>query len=204
MEDRIGEVHMKSDENDLPVLAGTPTFLTQKLFDARTILIYSEIDQRVAHAVVAEALALAAASDDDITVFVHSPGGHVESSDAIHDVLSFIKPRVRMVGSGWVASGGAHIFLAADKEDRYCLPNTRFLIHQPLGGAGGRATDLEIEATEILKMRARLNRIISEKTGQPLKKVEKDTERNYWMSATEAKEYGLVGRIIASADELGR
>ena len=195
---------MKRDEDDLPTLGGPPTFLTQTLFDSRTILICTEIDSAVAYSVVAQALGLAVMSDDDITVYVHSPGGHVESSDTIHDILSFIKPRVRMVGTGWVASGGAHIFLSAEREDRYCLPNTRFLIHQPLGGAGGRATDLEIEAAEIIKMRARLNRIISEKTGQPLKKVEKDTERNYWMSATEAKEYGIVGKIIASADELPR
>ena len=154
-------------------------FLTQKLFDARTIVICGEIDSQLAQSVVAQALALSAVSDDGITVFVHSPGGHVEASDTIHDMLAFIRPRVRMVGTGWVASGGAHIFLAAEKEDRYCLPNTRFLIHQPLGGAGGRATDIEIEAAEILKVRARLNRIIAEKTGQPLKKVEKDTERNY-------------------------
>ena len=195
---------MKTDEHDVPALGGPLTFLTQRLFDTRTILICSEIESTVAHTVVAQALALSAVSDDDITVFVHSPGGHVESSDTIHDVFSFIKPRVRMVGTGWVASGGAHIFLSAEREDRYCLPNTRFLIHQPAGGAGGRATDLEIEAAEIIKMRARLNRIISEKTGQPLKKVEKDTERNYWMSAQEAKEYGIVGRIIATADELPR
>ncbi len=188
-----------NDDDTVP-----PRFLTQRLFDARTILICAEIDAQVAQSVVAQALALSAVSDDGITVFVHSPGGHVESSDTIHDVLSFIKPRIHMVGTGWVASGGAHIFLAAEREDRYCLPNTRFLIHQPAGGVEGRATDLEIEATEILKMRARLNRIIAEKTGQPLKKVEKDTERNYWMSATEAKEYGIVGKIISSADELKR
>jgi ATP-dependent Clp protease protease subunit len=195
---------MTKPDDDTPPTSVPPQFLAQKLFDSRTILICSEIDAQVAQYIVAQALALSTVSDDDITVFVHSPGGHVESSDTIHDVLSFIKPRVRMVGTGWVASGGAHIFLSAEREDRYCLPNTRFLIHQPLGGAGGRATDLEIEAAEIIKMRARLNRIIAEKTGQPLKKVEKDTERNYWMSATEAKEYGIVGRIIASADELGR
>ena len=195
---------MRMDEHDMPTFGGPPTFLTQKLFDSRTILICTEIESQVAHSIVAQALALAAVSDDDITVFVHSPGGHVESSDTIHDMLSFIKPRVRMVGTGWVASGGAHIFLSAEREDRYCLPNTRFLIHQPAGGAGGRATDLEIEAAEIIKMRARLNRIISEKTGQPLKKVEKDTERNYWMSAQEAKEYGIVGKIIATAAELPR
>ncbi len=179
-------------------------FLTQKLFEARTILICGEITSELAQAVVAQALALAAASDDDITVYVHSPGGHVESSDTLHDVFSFIRPRVRMIGTGWVASGGVHVFLAAEKEERYCLPNTRFLIHQPLGGAGGRATDVEIEAAEILKARARLNRVIAERTGQPLKRVEKDTERNFWMSATEAKEYGIVGKIIASVDELKR
>jgi ATP-dependent Clp protease protease subunit len=192
---------MKRDDDEAP--PGVPMgFLTQKLFDARTILICSEITAELAQMVIAQALALATVSDDDITVYVHSPGGHVESSDTIHDVFSFIRPRVRMIGTGWVASGGVHIFLAAEKEDRYCLPNTRFLIHQPIGGAGGRATDIEIEAAEILKARARLNRIIADKTGQPLKKVEKDTERNFWMSATEAREYGIVGKIIASADEL--
>jgi ATP-dependent Clp protease protease subunit len=119
-------------------------------------------------------------------------------------MLGFIRPRVTIVGTGWVASAGAHIFLSVPREQRYCLPNTRFLLHQPAGGAGGRATDLEIEAEEILKMRARLNRIIAEQTGQPLKRVEKDTERNFWMSAEAAKEYGLVGKIIASVDELKR
>lgn len=195
----------RDDDDDDKVPPSVPLgFLTQRLFDARTILICGEIDSQLAQSVVAQALALAAVSDDGITVYVHSPGGHVESSDTIHDMFAFIRPRVRMVGTGWVASGGAHIFLAAEKEDRFCLPNTRFLIHQPLGGTGGRATDIEIEAAEILKVRARLNRIIAEKTGQPIKKVEKDTERNYWMTASEAKEYGIVGKIIASADELKR
>lgn len=178
--------------------------VSQKLFETRTIIICGEISMPVAHLVTAQALALAAVSDDDITVFVHSPGGHVESADTIYDVLTFIRPRVRMIGTGWVASAGAHIYLAADKENRFCLPNTRFLLHQPWGGAGGRATDLEIEAQEILRMRARLSRIIAEKTGQPLKRVERDTERNFWMSAEEALEYGLVGRIITSVDELER
>lgn len=176
--------------------------VTQKLFDTRSILICGEINMMVAQLVTSQALVLAAAGNEDITVYVHSPGGHVESADTIFDILTFIKPRVRMIGTGWVASAGAHIYLAAEKQDRYCLPNTRFLIHQPAGGAGGRATDLEIEAMEILKMRARLNRVISEKTGQPLKRVEKDTERNYWMSASEALEYGLVGRVVATVDEL--
>ncbi len=178
--------------------------VSQKLFETRTIIICGEITMPLAHLVTAQALALAAASDEDITVFIHSPGGHVESADTIYDILSFIRPRVRMIGTGWVASAGAHIFLAAEKEDRFCLPNTRFLLHQPWGGAGGRATDLEIEAQEILRMRARLSRIIAEKTGQPLKRVERDTERNFWMSAEEAVEYGLVGKIISSVEELRR
>lgn len=176
----------------------------EKLFDSRVIVICGEIDSCLARDVTEQLLALAATGDDDITMYLHSPGGHVESADTIYDMLGFVKPRVRMIGTGWVASAGAHIFLAVPKEDRWCLPNTRFLLHQPAGGAGGRATDLEIEAQEILKMRARLNRIIADRTGQPIKRVEKDTERNFWMTAEEAKEYGIVGKIIASAAELKR
>lgn len=187
-----------------PEARGVARAVSQKLFETRTIIICGEITMPLAHVVTAQALALAAVSDDDITVIVHSPGGHVESADTIYDILTFIRPRVRMLGTGWVASAGAHIFLAAEKSDRYCLPNTRFLLHQPAGTAGGRATDLEIEAQEILKMRARLSRIIAEKTGQPLKRVERDTERNFWMSAEEALEYGLVSKIIRSIDELNR
>jgi ATP-dependent Clp protease protease subunit len=178
--------------------------VSQKLFEARSLVICGEIDSELAHGVVEQLLALSAASNDDITLYLHSPGGHVEAADTIYDMLAFIKPRVVIVGTGWVASAGAHIYIGVPREQRYCLPNTRFLLHQPAGGAGGRATDLEIEAEEILKMRARLNRIISEQTGQPLKKVEKDTERNFWMSAEAAKEYGLVGKIISSVDELKR
>jgi ATP-dependent Clp protease protease subunit len=178
--------------------------VAQKLFEARSIVICGEIQSDLARSVVEQLLALSAVSNDDITLYLHSPGGHVEAADTIYDMLGFIRPRVAIVGTGWVASAGAHIYLAVPREQRYCLPNTRFLLHQPAGGAGGRATDLEIEAEEILKMRARLNRIIAEQTGQPLKKVEKDTERNFWMSAEAAKEYGLVGKIIASIDELKR
>jgi len=178
--------------------------VAHKLFEARSIVICGEIDSDVARAVTEQLLALSAAANDDITLYLHSPGGHVEAGDTIHDMLCFIRPRVTIIGTGWVASAGAHIYVAVPREQRYCLPNTRFLLHQPAGGAGGRATDLEIEAEEILKMRARLNRIIAEQTGQPLKRVEKDTERNFWMSAEAAKEYGLVGRIITSVDELKR
>lgn len=197
-------------EHDTPVsnnpLAdmATRASVAQKLFDARNVVICGEIHSELARTVTEQLLALASASDDDITVYLHSPGGHVEAGDTIHDMLAFIAPRVRIVGTGWVASAGAHIYLAVPREQRFCLPNTRFLLHQPAGGNFGRATDLEIEAEEILKMRARLNRVISEQTGQPIKKVEKDTERNFWMGAEAAKEYGLVGRIITSAADLKR
>jgi len=182
----------------------TRASVAQKLFEARTLVICGEIQSEMARAVVEQLLALSAASSDDITLYLHSPGGHVEAGDTIHDMLTFIAPRVQIVGTGWVASAGAHIYLAVPREQRFCLVNTRFLLHQPAGGFGGRATDLEIEAEEIIKMRSRLNRVISEQTGQPLKKVEKDTERNFWMSAEGAKEYGLVGKIITSVAELKR
>ena len=174
----------------------------QRLFDARTLLVCGEINMDTAREVVSQALALAAASDDPITVWVHSPGGHVESSDTIHDVLTFIRPRVRMVGTGWVASGGAHIFLAAEREDRYCLPNTRFLIHQPSGGAGGQASDIAIQAREILKARERIAEVISRETGQPMERVMSDIERDRWLSPDEAIEYGLVSKVIRKRSEL--
>lgn len=176
--------------------------LGQKLLESRTVIISGEIDSDVARRVMTHLLLLAHESKDDITLYVHSPGGHVESADTIYDMINYVAPRVRIVGTGWVASAGAHIYLAVPREDRFCLPNTRFLLHQPWGGAGGRATDLEIEAEEILRMRERLNRIIVEKTGQTLKRVEKDTERNFWMSAEQARDYGLVGNIITSMSEL--
>jgi len=182
----------------------TRASVAQKLFEARTLVICGEIHSEMTRSIVEQLLALSAASSDDITLYLHSPGGHVESGDTIHDMLTFIPSRVQVVGTGWVASAGAHIYLAVPREQRYCLPNTRFLLHQPAGGFGGRATDLEIEAEEILKMRARLNKVIAEQTGQPLKKVEKDTERNFWMGAEAAKEYGLVGKIISSIAELKR
>jgi ATP-dependent Clp protease protease subunit len=187
------------EETPKPTPAPFSTVL-QNLFKSRTITIFGEINQKVAEGTVAQLLALAVENDDPIRIFINSPGGHVESGDSIHDMIRFIKPQVKVIGTGWVASAGAHIYLAAKKENRLCLPNTRFLIHQPLGGAGGKATDIAIEAKEIIKMRRRINEVISRETGQPLERVEKDTDRNYWMSAEEAKEYGLVSRIIETSD----
>jgi ATP-dependent Clp protease protease subunit len=176
--------------------------IAERLLEARTILIVGEITSRLAQQVTAQLLAMASGSDDDITIFLHSEGGHVESGDTLHDMIRFVKPRVKMVGTGWVASAGAHIYLAVPREDRFCLPNTRFLIHQPQGGMGGQAADIRIEAEEIMKTRERLNQALADATGQPLEKVQADTERNHWMSPEEAHEYGIVGTIISSADEL--
>ena len=180
----------------------TPEGVAKKLFESRQVLICEAIDQKMAKRVVGELLALAAESDEDITLFINSQGGHVEAGDSIHDVIRFIKPRVKIVGTGWVASAGTHIFLAADKEDRVCLPNTRFLIHQPSGGIGGKVTDIAIQAEQIEIMRKRLARIISEQTGQKFEQVMKDIERDHWMSTEEATEYGILSKVIRSASEL--
>jgi ATP-dependent Clp protease protease subunit len=174
----------------------------ERLLESRILLLAGEIDSKVAENVMARLLALSADSDDDITLYLHSPGGHVESGDTLHDMVRFVGPRVRIIGTGWVASAGTHVYLAAEKEDRLCLPNTRFMIHQPLGGIGGQATDIEIEADEILKARDRLNQTISDRTGQTVERVEKDTDRNFWMSPEEALEYGIVGRIVKSISDV--
>lgn len=177
--------------------------LTERLFAARTIIISGGIDQRVAERVTAQLLALSA--DDPkapITLYLNSQGGHVEAGDTIHDMLRYVTPTVRVVGTGWVASAGALIYVAVPRELRYCLPNTRFLLHQPAGGAGGTAADIAIEAREIVKMRERLNRIFATETGQSIERIEDDTHRNFWLSAEEAKEYGLVGSIISRQQDL--
>ena len=179
-----------------------PENISTRLFDSRTIVISGEINQKLAAHIVAQLVGMAAASDADITLFINSQGGHVEAGDTIHDMIRFIRPKVRIIGTGWVASAGALIFVAVPIEDRYCLPNTRFLLHQPAGGAGGTASDIEIEASEILKMRERLNKIFARQTGQPLEKIEKDTNRNFWLTAEDAKEYGLVGHIVETIDEV--
>lgn len=173
------------------------------LFEARTVLITGQISMELARDVCARLLALAQVSNDPITVIVSSPGGHVESGDMIHDTIKFIAPKVRMLGMGWVASAGALIYVSVPLEDRLCTPNTRFLLHQPSGGAGGPATDIEIQAREIQKMKDRLNKIFADATGQPVERIEKDTDRDHWMSPSEAIEYGLVGKVAATASELG-
>jgi len=175
--------------------------IAKALYKSRTVLVFGEVDMKMAERVTAQLLAYAE-SAGDIRVIVNSPGGHVESGDTIHDMIRFVGNRVKVIGTGWVASAGAHIFLGAKKENRYCLPFTRFLLHQPLGGVRGQASDLTIEAEEILKMRARLIKEIATETGQPFEKVVADTERNFWMGAEEALKFGLVGKVVASASEV--
>ena len=171
-------------------------------FRSRFVMLFGEITHTVARATCTRLIALAEESEAPISMLISSPGGHVESGDAIHDVIRFVRAPVTTVGTGWVASAGTHVFLAAPKERRVCLPNTRFMIHQPGGGAGGPATDIAIQAKEILRTRERIAKVISKQTGKPLAKVLADMERDFWLSADEAIEYGLVSRIIESSREL--
>ena len=176
--------------------------IDEKLFNSRAITIFGEINDKLARSVTERLLALAAENDEPISIYISSPGGHVESGDVVYDIIKFIKPVVRVIGTGWVASAATTIYLAAEKENRFSLPNTRFLVHQPSGGSRGSASDIAIQAQEIVKMRARINKLIADETGQPLERVAQDTDRDYWMSAEEAIEYGIVSRIVNSAAEI--
>jgi len=174
----------------------------QLSFKSRFVLVFGEIDDALAQATCRRLLALSADSDAPITMLISSPGGHVESGDAIHDMIRFVRAPVTTVGTGWVASVGVHIYLAPPKERRVSLPNTRFMIHQPAGGAGGQATDIAIQAKEIIKTRERIARAIATQTGKPLASVLADMERDFWMSANEAVDYGIVSRIIERQTDL--
>ena len=189
----------KEEKTAAPEPQSSP--VAQALFKSRTVLIFGEVNMKMAERVTAQLLAFNE-SEGDIRVIVNSPGGHVESGDTIHDMLRFVGSKVKMIGTGWVASAGAHIFLGAKKENRFCLPFTRFLLHQPLGGVQGQASDITIEAEEIIKMRARLIREIAMETGQPYEMVVADTERNFWMGAEDAVNYGLAARVISTANDI--
>ncbi len=172
------------------------------LFKSRQVLITGGIDDKIAYAATAQLLALAEESDDPINLFISSPGGHVESGDMVHDVIKYIKPVVRTIGTGWVASAGALIFVAAARENRFCLPNTRFLLHQPSGGVGGVASDIGIQAKQIDLMRKRFDNLFAEATGQTPERISKDTQRDFWLTVPEALAYGLLGRVISNSSEL--
>lgn len=180
----------------------TSSVVMEKLLKSRTIFISGEINQELAEKVSTQLLILQEMGDEPIKIFINSQGGHVEAGDTIHDMIKFVKPKVIVIGTGWVASAGITLYLAADKENRYSLPNTRYMIHQPLGQCRGQATDLHIEALEIARVRERINKIISAATNQPLEKVQNDTDRNYWLNCNEAVDYGIVNKVITSYDEL--
>ncbi|CAN7266050.1 ATP-dependent Clp protease proteolytic subunit [Variovorax sp. LjRoot84] len=190
---------------DLPpstTLEQRSSYLEEKAFKSRTLLIFGAITDQSAADVVRRLIALDADSQEPIDILVSSPGGHLESGDAIHDLVRFISAPVNMIGTGWVGSAATHLYLAVPRERRFCLPNTRFLIHQPSGGAGGPASDIAIHAREILRARTRVAQAIARETGKPLDAVLADIERDRWLSAEEAIDYGLVSRIIQRKSEL--
>jgi len=194
----------ETPETPPPAVATEPrtSWLEEKAFKSRTLLVFGTVTDAMAADVTRRLIALDAESAEPIDMIVSSPGGHLESGDAIHDIVRFIAAPVNMIGTGWVGSAATHLYLAVPRERRYCLPNTRFLIHQPSGGAGGQATDIAIHAREIIKARERIARTIARETGKPFDSVMADIERDRWLSAEEAVEYGLVGRIIERKTEL--
>jgi ATP-dependent Clp protease protease subunit len=190
---------MSTFDKAVPEPTTVPRFaprVTENLFNSRSVLIFGEITSALAENVTALLIGLSEENSRPIRVILHSQGGHVEAADTIFDVIRSIEPEVKMIGTGWVVSAGALIFVAARPENRVCLPNTRFMLHQPLGGAGGPASDVEIEAAQIIALRRRLNHLFAKATGQAYEKIERETERNFWMTAGEARDYGLVSRIV--------
>ena len=176
--------------------------LTQKLLETRSIMISGDINQKLAQKISTQLLILQELGGGPIKLFINSQGGHVEAGDTIHDMIRFVRPQVYIIGTGWVASAGVNIFLSVDAKYRFSLPNTRYMIHQPSGGVQGQSADIAIEAKEIIKIKERINRLISSQTGQSLEQVQSDTERNFWMSAQQAVAYGIVGKVISSQAEL--
>ena len=169
-----------------------------RLLKERVIFLVGEVNDYTANSVVAQLLFLESENPEkDISFYINSPGGSVSAGMAIYDTMNFIKPDVSTLCTGMAASMGAFLLTAGAKGKRFSLPNSKVMIHQPLGGARGQATEIEIHAREILKTREQLNRILAENTGQPLEKIQLDTERDYYLSADEAKDYGLIDQVIA-------
>lgn len=189
--------------NDDSVAPGKEEGLVARMLETRTVLVAGQVDDKLAERAISQLLILNGINHDPIRVVITSQGGHVDSGFAIHDMMKFIDSPVITLGAGWVASIGVPILLGAEKDCRYSLPNTRFLLHQPSGGAGGQASDIRIAAEEILKLRERINRLIAGETGQSIEQIENDSDRNFWMDAQEALEYGLIAKVVASAAEIG-
>ena len=202
IEDLLMVVNSSEKEDAVTNESRASVFMDEKLFKSRCLTIFGEINDKIARSITERLLALASENDEPITLYISSPGGHVESGDVVYDIIKFIKPVVRVIGTGWVASAAATIYLAADKENRFALPNTRFLVHQPLGGSRGDATDIAIQAEQMVKTRSRINQLIAEETGQPVDKVAQDTDRDYWMTVDEALSYGIVSKVVNSIEQL--
>jgi ATP-dependent Clp protease protease subunit len=176
--------------------------LTGKMLKTRTILLSGEIRKGLAEKIIRQLLLMEAMGDDPVRIFIDSPGGDAAAGYAIFDMIRFIKPPVWTIGMGLVASAAAIIQLASPKERRVGLPNSHYLIHQPLSGIRGVATDIEIHANELEKLRGKINRLIADETGNPVEQVEKDTDRDYWMNSQEAVNYGLISRIVSKREEI--
>ena len=188
----------KDDEQKKDGMAGY-------LLKTRTIVLSGEVDQELAERVISQLFVLDNDNHEPIRVVITSQGGHVDAGFAIHDIMQFVESPVYSIGAGWVASIAVPILLGAKKkENRVALPNTRFLLHQPSGGAGGQLQDIRIEAQEIMRIRQRINKLISDETGQSFDKVAKDSDRNFWMSAEEAVKYGIISRIVNDAKEIAK
>lgn len=193
----------EDDEDDEKKKAPeAPDPLTEKFLKTRQILLSGEINKELAEKVVRQILVLEADNDNPIYIYIDSPGGDVHAGFAIFDMIRFVKCPVYLIGMGLIASAAALILLAVDKDHRLALPNSQYLIHQPMSGMKGVATDIEIHAQEMAKTRDKLNKIISDATGTPLEQVAKDTDRDYWLNSEEAKSYGLVSKIINTRKEL--
>lgn len=191
-----------TESSQQPSAAPLNPSLMEHLINARKIFITGTVDEKMAKEVVQHLHILAAISDRPITIFINSPGGHAESGDMIFDAIRFIAPEVIMIGSGCVASAGALIYVAANKANRYALPNTRFLLHQPSGGMQGPASNMQIYSNEIVRMKNRLNHIFADATGQAMERIEQDTQRDFWLSAEQAVEYGLVSKVIVTEQDI--
>ena len=176
--------------------------LIAKLLKTRTVMVTDEVTKKMAQQIMTQLLLLEAENNDDIKMYINSPGGDADAGFAIFDMMRFVKPKIKAICAGVAASAAVIILLGAKKENRFSLLNARVLIHQPSTGIHGTAADIQIEASEILKCREKINRLISVETGQTMGKVESDTKRNFWMSAEEALKYGLVSKIIQTSDDL--
>ncbi len=177
-------------------------YFWDKILKTRNIILSGEINKNLSERIVRQLILLEDSSDEAIKIFIDSPGGDADAGYAIFDMMRFVKPSIYTIGMGLVASAAAIVMLAAPKENRIGLPNSHYLIHQPLSGIRGVATEIEIHARELDKLRRKINLLIAEETGQSLDKIEQDTDRDYWMAADEAVTYGLIARIISRREEL--